>query len=73
MELLFTELNTTAKIMFSKGILMLFLTLFVFVYFVIPSKLTARKETLDVIFRIESIKNPRSSETGETTRGHNAI
>ena len=39
MELLFTKLNTAAKIMFSKGILMLFLTLFVFVFFVIPSKL----------------------------------
>ena len=46
MELLFTKLNTAAKIMFSKGILMLFLTLFVFVFFVIPSKLTAGKERL---------------------------
>ena len=46
MELLFTELNTAAN-MFSKGILMLFLTLFFFVFFVffaIPSKLTAGKE-----------------------------
>ena len=45
MELLFTELNTATKT-FSKGILILFLTLFFFVFFVIPSKLTAGKERL---------------------------